>query len=217
MKRTILSCLTFFAVVGAEAQWVSDVTMNSIVGRESFTSVKVTIPGMGSEYSVGGGFSVNNVEVVADGCTGTYVGSVTCTLKLRRLPPETADVRRWLSTYTFTLAPVSSPNDSIYFEGFSVYGSASIVNINDANPPPPAESLCFSGSIVRVDGQSLGEQVPIVGTKFNLSYSTEFAQSYIAPNGLPSGLSFFNPNGWTIDAHHFFDASKRRLYKGSGT
>lgn len=87
----------------------------------------------------------------------------------------------------------------------------------NANPEPPKCQGTIKGSIIRVDAQSLGEVVPIVGAAFVLNYSTENSRGYVAESNFVNRKLCFNPNGWTLSIQHYFDLGQRRLFKGDGT
>lgn len=71
-----------------------------------------------------------------------------------------------------------------------------------------------SGSIISVDSQTLGEEVPIVGAPFTLRYSTSFSSSYQG-NSL-TAVPFFHTDGITLSTHHYYDATQGQLYRGTG-
>lgn len=81
--------------------------------------------------------------------------------------------------------------------------------------PPAKNPVCDQGSIIRVDTQSFGESVSIVGTPYSLNYSSEFADGFKVnyPNEQPS---YFKDDLWTVSHVHYFDIAHGRLFHGSG-
>jgi RHS repeat-associated protein len=151
--------------------------------------------------------------IVSDGCAGKRLPPTEqCLIRIRFKPTYEGSISYSLSTfYTFEWGGTTQTGAYTWYGGDDV-----LPPLTDNNPVPPPKQKCISGSIVRVDAQSLGERVPVVGTNFSISYSSEFAQSYSAVYNL-SRKSFFNPNGWNIDILHYYDFEKQMLYKGSGT
>lgn len=126
-------------------------------------------------------------------------GTVTTNLTAEALPgvdPEPTPI----PTPTPTPSPTATPSPT-----------------PDPNPPPPSKQACKPGSIIRADAQSLSEVVAIVGAPFSMFYSTENAHSYVADFNTVNRLPYFNPNGWTVSIHHFYDLNQQRLFKGTGS
>src|SRR5690606_39219236 len=44
----------------------------------------------------------------------------------------------------------------------------------------------------------------------------EYAEDYVSPYNDLGKKAFFNPEGWTVSAHHYYDKDQMRLYKGTG-
>lgn len=81
---------------------------------------------------------------------------------------------------------------------------------------PPECAAVESGSIIRIDNLSVGEVFELVGTEFDLYYSSEFAKEYNSSVKLTKN-SFFQPELIGISSQHYFDIPNSRLFYGYGT
>lgn len=81
----------------------------------------------------------------------------------------------------------------------------------------PACAKIRGGSIINVDGNSVAEAIPIVGTKYSIYYSSEFAPGY------EDGVKFERPPFFgiytylNISHQHYLDIEKKRIFLGTGT
>lgn len=82
---------------------------------------------------------------------------------------------------------------------------------------PPKCKSTKKGSVIDIDGQSVIEQIPIVGTEFFLSYSSANSPDYISQYNNLGIRDVFNPHLWTFSGQHFFDTVQRRVYLGDGS
>ncbi|MFP5387345.1 MAG: RHS repeat domain-containing protein [Bacteriovoracia bacterium] len=73
------------------------------------------------------------------------------------------------------------------------------------------------GSIIKNDDRAVIEQIPIIGTDFQLSHSsrttTQFKSGIFPALGR---VSSFNPEGWSLSVHHLFKPSSNVLFMGDG-
>ncbi|NJM10306.1 MAG: RHS repeat protein, partial [Bdellovibrionaceae bacterium] len=77
---------------------------------------------------------------------------------------------------------------------------------------PKCESSA-SGSLIRIDSQSVIERIPIVGTDFDLVYSSQYSPDYVDARYSSTRRNAFNTHGVTVSAQHFYFG---RLLSGSG-
>ncbi len=70
-------------------------------------------------------------------------------------------------------------------------------------------------SSIGSQNQSLGEDVPIVGTGFNLHYESDRAPG-AAANAIASADAAMI-GGWTLNVHHAYDPNTHTLFLGDGT
>jgi RHS repeat-associated protein len=91
-------------------------------------------------------------------------------------------------TFSFTLDPVYDTDDDCKKDG---------------------------GSSIGCQNQSLGEDVPIVGTGFKLHYEGDRAPG--AGGNSVAAADAFMIGGWTLSAHHAYDPGTNTLFLGDGT
>ncbi|MEN0059807.1 MAG: RHS repeat-associated core domain-containing protein, partial [Bdellovibrio sp.] len=145
-------------------------------------------------------------SVVADDCLGTHKGSGECNFNIRFAPKtlgyQTVSIRRDISaTYV----------DGGTFSNFHIW------NISATGVQrPPEKSVCERGSIINVGERSLIESVPIVGTGFDMVYSSAYASEFKSKTSVLIPDESFNREGWTISVRHFYDSSQKRLFLGNG-
>ncbi|UXR63257.1 hypothetical protein EZJ49_09215 [Bdellovibrio bacteriovorus] len=127
---------------------------------------------------------------------------------------------------------VRSVQHRYYFKGSSTYrlGPEDPVELpeDDDDPDAPPQTgqsthvepcNCIktqSGSIIRVDNLSFGEEVPVVGTSVSLVYSSELSVGYEVPYINRTKYASFNPEGWMVSLVHSYDLSQQRLFHGTG-
>jgi hypothetical protein len=159
--------------------------------------------------------STDEFTVLEDGCAGHVIPvHDDCWVKIKFKP--TSEGQKYY-TYSLPYTYIWNVDGQTYSDGaWTVEYYSGVPRTNDPDPIDPKIKMCKNGSIVRVDGQSLGEHIPIVGTPFNLSYSSEYSTSY--ESGYRIGkIPTFNPFGWTIDIVHHYFSDRKRVYLGSGT
>jgi RHS repeat-associated protein len=71
------------------------------------------------------------------------------------------------------------------------------------------------GSSIGCQNQSLGEDVPIVGTGFFLHYETDRAPGTVGADGIATADAAMM-GGWTLNVHHAYDSSTNTLFLGDG-
>jgi RHS repeat-associated protein len=91
-------------------------------------------------------------------------------------------------TFSFTLDPVYNTDDDCKKDG---------------------------GSSIGCQNQSLGEDVPIVGTEFKLHYEGDRAPG--AGGNSAAAVDAFMIGGWTLSAHHAYAPGTNTLFLGDGT
>jgi RHS repeat-associated protein len=89
--------------------------------------------------------------------------------------------------FSFTLNPIYNPDDDCNQDGNSTIGCQT---------------------------QSLGEDVPIVGTGFKLHYESDRAPG--APGNAMAGAAAAMIGGWTLSVHHAYDPNTNTLFLGDG-
>jgi YD repeat-containing protein len=70
-------------------------------------------------------------------------------------------------------------------------------------------------SSIGCQNQSLGEDVPIAGTGFDLHYESDRASGAGADSAASSDASMIG--GWTLSVHHAYDIGTNTLFLGNGT
>jgi len=95
-------------------------------------------------------------------------------------------------TISFTLTPM--------------YGNG---NVDDGCNDP-------GGSSIACQNQSLGEDVPVVGTGFFLHYESNRAPGYNGADSVATADAAMI-GGWTLNVHHAYDASSNTLFLGDGS
>jgi RHS repeat-associated protein len=104
--------------------------------------------------------------------------------------------------FDFTLIPIYNPDDDCKKD--SGQGDQ-----GDGGQGDPVSSS------IGCQSQSLGEDVPIVGTGFNLHYeSSRHPGAY--GNSVASADAFMI-GGWTLTVHHAYDTNTNTLFLGDGT
>jgi RHS repeat-associated protein len=90
-------------------------------------------------------------------------------------------------TFTFTLEPIYNTDDDCNENG---------------------------GSTIGCQNQSLGEDVPVVGTGLNLHYESDRAPG--ASGNSAASADALMIGGWTLSVHHAYDPSTNTLFLGDG-
>jgi RHS repeat-associated protein len=87
-----------------------------------------------------------------------------------------------------------------------------IINDNDNVDDPCSKT---GGSSIGCQNQSLGEDVPVVGTGFFLHYEGDRAAGRSGANGLATADAYMI-GGWTLNVHHAYDPQGDTLFLGGG-
>jgi RHS repeat-associated protein len=72
------------------------------------------------------------------------------------------------------------------------------------------------GSSIGCQNQSLGEDVPIVGTGFSLHYESDRALGTTGADSIATADAAMI-GGWTLNVHHAYDSSTNTLFLGDGS
>jgi RHS repeat-associated protein len=97
-------------------------------------------------------------------------------------------------TFNFTLDPKYFPDDDCKQAGGAGFPASSSIGCQN---------------------QSLGEDVPIVGTGFDLHYESDRASGAGADSAATGDASMIG--GWTLSVHHAYDVATNTLFLGDGT
>jgi RHS repeat-associated protein len=71
------------------------------------------------------------------------------------------------------------------------------------------------GSVIGCQNQSLGEDVPVVGTGFSLHYQSDRLPGRADANAVAKADALAT-GGWTINVHHAYDPATNTLFLGDG-
>ena len=87
----------------------------------------------------------------------------------------------------------------------------------DANGNDIVDDTCSEtgGSSIGCQNQSLGEDVPVVGTGFFLHYEGDRASGRSGSNTIASNDARMI-GGWTLNVHHIYDHASETLFMGNG-
>lgn len=97
-------------------------------------------------------------------------------------------------TVSFTLNPISAPANTNVDDGCQDSG----------------------GSSIGCQNQSLGEDVPIVGTGFFLHYESDRAPGTAGADSIATADAAMM-GGWTLNVHHAYDSASNILFLGDGS
>lgn len=165
---------------------------------------------MGTTSISGAGFAIT-----VDNCSDQIVSAYeVCELRVEFTPVGSGEFTATVSmprTNLMTTPP--SPADTIYIEFKGASHDPAEAN---ANPPPLKEPKIACGSVINVDSQGVAEVVPIVGTPFSLTYSSEFVTGNLSAYNTNPRTRRFNPEGFSVSAHHYVDIFQSRIIKGTG-
>ncbi|MBI3478006.1 MAG: RHS repeat-associated core domain-containing protein [Acidobacteria bacterium] len=95
-------------------------------------------------------------------------------------------------TFTFTLTPTLDKDDKV-------------------------DNECgqSGGSVIGCQNQTLGEDVPIVGTDFSLHYQSDRLPGRADANSVAKSDALAT-GGWTVNVHHAYDPATNALFLGDG-
>ncbi|UYL08572.1 RHS repeat-associated core domain-containing protein [Bdellovibrio sp. SKB1291214] len=159
-------------------------------------------------------------KILKDGCKGvTLTGTQRCSMEVSYKftssgIQNTVLTSPWVLQYQLEDGTIGSYSGT-GSESYSAY----------VIPPPPeyekdpSPQTCqgqAQGSIVRLDSQSLGEEVAIVGVGGSLVYTTENAKQFVTTASKANRIQSFNPEGMSFSLLHYYDRVKLRLFEGSG-
>ncbi len=99
-----------------------------------------------------------------------------------------------LVTYTFTFTLTPTPHDD---------------KVDDQCGQP-------RGSVIGCQNQTLGEDIPIVGTGFSLHYESDRVPGRADANAIAEADAR-STGGWTLNVHHAYDPATNSLFLGDGT
>jgi RHS repeat-associated protein len=90
--------------------------------------------------------------------------------------------------------------------------------LTPGSPSDNVDDQCSQsgGSSIGCQNQSLGEDVPIVGTGFSLHYEGDRAPGRSGANPV-AGEDAASFGGWTLNVHHVYDAGNNILFLGDGS
>jgi len=184
-------------------------------GLQSVSQLIITTSG--STYTPYVPFSaVENATVELSGSCGS--GNIPYSADL-------APLQNWPPALTLppTVAPLSLDGYQFQATGEGVgidatipwTGSFTLSPSADCKPCRQAggQGLPVSSSI-SAQTQSLGEDVPIVGTEFRLHYESERAPAPGAGNIASTDAAMIG--GWTLSVHHAYDINSNTLFLGDG-
>jgi RHS repeat-associated protein len=124
----------------------------------------------------------------------------------------------WPQSFTLTpnVGPLSTPSDS--FNAATIIGAAVPWTFSfTLTPKYNSDHDCKKngGSSIGCLNQSLGEDVPIVGTGFSLHYESDRNPSAGGNSIASADASMIG--GWTLNVHHVYDPNTSTLFFGDGT
>lgn len=146
-------------------------------------------------------------------CTSVFSGTGACSYQLG-FKPNSAGIKSGSVIVDWTEITEDALGNETTVSGSTTW------NLNGiALARPPKTEKCERGSIIRIDSQSLGEVIPIVGSEFSLFYSSRFSPDYVLDPGTDplQPQNSFNKEAWTISSQHYYEPQQKRLYLGNGT
>ena len=187
------------------------VETETYTGTSGVSGSVLTINPTSGTYTYFAGPTANFMETTqyCDGSTGTTSGMGFPINELNYNP----------QSFSLSLpTTVESLKGSLSYQGMSPVGGA-VIGWNQSfvlNPIYSPDDNCQQqgNSSIGCQNQSLGEDVPIVGTGFSLHY-----ESSRTPGA--GGNSVASPDasmigGWTLSVHHEYDANTSTLFLGDG-
>ncbi|MEK2647173.1 RHS repeat domain-containing protein [Bdellovibrio sp. BCCA] len=152
----------------------------------------------------------SSISIISNNCAGRSLNpGQKCTF-IARFKPTAAQT--YQAVYKATLTGVDEdgvPHSSTTDISFEGTGLA-------YNEPIGECTRESNGSIINVDNLTVGELIPIVGTNFNLYYSSGYALDFITSYPKIHRGPSFNPEAWTVDIVHYYDRVNQRLFTGNG-
>jgi YD repeat-containing protein len=139
------------------------------------------------------------------------------------------DATPLLSTEPFSLTfPLPTEVGELSQQGITATGLGA-VGVSPGVPVPFTVSFTFTPILAKVDHdckhqggsyigcqtQSLGEDVPVVGTGFFLHYESDRAPGSAGGNSIATADAAMI-GGWTLNVHHAYDPGSNTLFLGDG-
>jgi RHS repeat-associated protein len=211
----------------SEAYWsntdsITSVSLNDSVVYPCGQSQQQSITAVGT----GGGLSASDLIIYSSSGTYTYLPNAAANAlvteqgcdegsenTLFQLTPQT----NWPQTFTLPSSPETLAADNISFQGLTGFDDiASFTFSFTLTPTYNTDNDCqqSGGSTIGCQNQSLGEDVPIVGTGFNLHYESDRTPGaggdYVA-SAVASMIG-----GWTLSVQHVYDPGSNTLFLGDG-
>jgi len=139
------------------------------------------------------------------------------------------DATPLLSTEPFSLTfPLPTEVGELSQQGITATGLGA-VGVSPGVPVPFTVSFTFTPILAKVDhdckhqggsyigcqNQSLGEDVPVVGTGFFLHYESDRAPGSAGGNSIATADAAMI-GGWTLNVHHAYDPGSNTLFLGDG-
>ncbi|MNJ99777.1 putative deoxyribonuclease RhsB [compost metagenome] len=155
--------------------------------------------------------------LIEDGCNGTHLGNGDeCIVRIKFDAPSVGSKS---VTYSYDYVKLDwEAEDPPGVSTGRTIEEPTIVNVIARKPDEPVSCpMIRESSVIRVDGLSFGERIPIVGTNFDIVYSSEFAPQYLVDYENVNRKRSFNTEGWTFSIQHFYNIEEKRLFKGDGT
>ena len=162
--------------------------------------------------------------------TATFSG---CTNGSGPLTPPLSPGSNWPQTFTLPTTVQTLTVDNFSFQALNVFPNAPFVQIpwtfsltlgpkynddddckEDGDQGVPGDQEVPVSSSVGCQNQSLGEDVPIVGTGFHLHYESDRAPG--AGGDSFASADAFMIGGWTLNVHHAYDYFSNTLFLGNG-
>ena len=175
------------------------------------------------DYKIGAStFSGSSSYTIAsDGCSGTtlpYNGDCPISVSYDL---SAYKVNSAVLTTPYTVEWIDDDNQPQSVSGTVTHTFSAFV----PETPPPYEENPSSldeqrqacGSIIQVDSLALGEEIPVVGTDFSLSYVSSNASQFVTTQPKANRVAVFNPEGLSVSGHHYYDRTNLRLFDGAGS
>lgn len=151
-----------------------------------------------------------DIQLTSDGCSGASILTSSCFVDFTFTPTSVGSKSTsfnypWTGTY-------SDGNGGILTDGGVVTFVINGLGLN----PPVENNQCAAGSLINVDNQSFTETIPLVGSDFNLVYSSEFTPEFVSDSSPITINHSFNLERWTISVMNLYDPANKRLFMGTG-
>ncbi len=159
-------------------------------------------------------------KIIKDGCKGvTVVAGQSCPVEVSYNFTASGMQNVILNT-PWTVEDTGTNPPTTYSGTATKSYSAYVVPAAPEYEENPAPQNCQGespGSIVRLDSQSLGEEISIVGTGLYLAYTSENSKQFVTNAPKANRIANFNPEGMSVSVLHYYDRVKLRIFEGTGT